>query len=502
MVSGPVGAQDKEAIYIVSVIGGTIQKIRDDAFDASISPDASQVVFMAHFRKEIWEMSPDGEAAHQVVPPAGEGTIFLRPTWSPDGKRFSYLEVKDSAGNYTAKLVSRAANGGDPVTVVDNSDLRGFIYMPGNRILYSLRQTAPEPDDANLWEISVDPATGKPDGQPRRLTDWSGFSFTMLSASADGKELAFLNAHDQSDVMVGDLEKNGTALASPARLTLSDRIDWPGSWSPDGKSILFYSDRSGRFDLYRQGLGDRTAQVIGTAPDEKRMPQTSPDGRWNVYISWPLTADLSAPPEGHIMRMPAGGGPPVPVFAVKGYATNDPPGFVDHALMGFPSFRCPSRPGALCVLAEWDRAKKQIVFTAFDPVAGKKNVVATVPLPVDEWALSPDGSRIATTAYSFEQSVIHIVPVNGGPSRDVPVKGWIRLWSIGWAADGNSLFACSDSSRGTTLLHVEINGDAQALLRNGEDFYLPMVSPDGRRLAFGAVVSNSNAWIIPDVPKP
>ena len=94
------------------------------------------------------------------------------------------------------------------------------------------------------------------------------------------------------------------------------------------------------------------AQVIGTAPDEKRMPQTSPDGRWNVYISWPLTADLSAPPEGHIMRMPAGGGPPVPVFAVKGYATNDPPGFVDHALMGFPSFRCPSRPGALCVLAE------------------------------------------------------------------------------------------------------------------------------------------------------
>jgi Tol biopolymer transport system component len=484
------------------VIGGTIHKIRDDAYSASISSDGSQVVFLEHGGKEIWEMTPDGEAAHQVVPAAVEQTRYSLPTWSPDGKRFTYLEIRQSEGNFGVKLVSRAAAGGDPVTVLDNPNLRGFIYMPGDRVLLTMRETDPNPEDANLWEIRVDRATGKPDSGPRRLTDWSGFTFDWLSASSDGKKLAFLNDPGQSDVMVGQLHKNGNELVSPTRLTLSDRIDWPGSWSSDSKSVFFYSDRSGRFDLYRQSLDDRTAQPIGTAPEEKRMPQLSPDGKWIVYISWPVTKDLSAPADGHIMRMPAGGGPPVPVFAVEGYADLDLPGSVTHNLMGFPSFRCPSRPGALCVLAERDQAKKRIVFTAFDPEAGKKNVVGTVALPVDEWALSPDGSRIAATSYSFQQSIIHIVPTNGEPSRDIAVKDWIRFLSIAWAADGNSLFASSDSARGSTFLHIDMKGDAQPLLRNGDDFYLPTASPDGRHLAFGAVQFNSNAWIIPDVPKP
>jgi Tol biopolymer transport system component len=500
LVSGPVGAQDKEGIYVISVIGGTIHKIRDDAYSASISNDGSQVVFLEHGGKEIWEMTPDGEAAHQVVPAAGEQTRYSAPTWSPDGKRFSYQEIRQSDGNFTVKLMSRAAAGGDPVTVLDNPNLRGFIYTPGNRILLIVRETAPNPEDANLWEIRVDPATGKPDGEPKRLTDWSGFTFDWLSTSSDGKKLAFLNDPGQSDVMVGQLGKNGNELTAPTRLTLSDRIDWPGSWTSDSKSVLFYSDRSGRFDLYRQALDERTAQVIGSAPEEKRMPQLSPDGKWIVYISWPITKDLSAPAEGHIMRMPAAGGPPEPVFAVKGYADVDAPGFVTHNLMGFPSFLCPSRPGASCVLAAEDDAKKQIMFTAFDPVAGKKNVIATVPLPVDAWALSPDGSRIATTAYSFQQSIIHVVPTNGGKASEFAVKDWIRFLSIAWAADGNSLFASSDSARGSTLLHIDMNGDAQPLLRNGDDFFLMTASPDGHHLAFGAVQYNSNAWIIPDVP--
>ena len=79
-------------------------------------------------------------------------------------------------------------------------------------------------------EIRIDPQTGQPRGKPKRLTDRSGFVFSTLSATADGKQLTFINDHEQSDVYVAELDKNSTAIKPPLRLTLSDRIDWPGGW--------------------------------------------------------------------------------------------------------------------------------------------------------------------------------------------------------------------------------------------------------------------------------
>jgi hypothetical protein len=44
LVSGPV-AQEKQGIWVISVIGATLKKMRDDAYDASLSRDGSQIVF-------------------------------------------------------------------------------------------------------------------------------------------------------------------------------------------------------------------------------------------------------------------------------------------------------------------------------------------------------------------------------------------------------------------------------------------------------------------------
>ncbi len=41
-------------------------------------------------------------------------------------------------------------------------------------------------------------------------------------------------------------------LNAPRRLTVDDRIDWPGGWTRDSKAIFFYSDRLGTLDLFKQ----------------------------------------------------------------------------------------------------------------------------------------------------------------------------------------------------------------------------------------------------------
>jgi hypothetical protein len=59
LVSGPV-AQEKQAIWVISVIGATLKKLREDANDASLSPDGSQIVFSDTVTHAILLMSADG----------------------------------------------------------------------------------------------------------------------------------------------------------------------------------------------------------------------------------------------------------------------------------------------------------------------------------------------------------------------------------------------------------------------------------------------------------
>ena len=65
LVSGPV-AQEKQAIWLISVIGATLKKMRDDAFDASLSHDGTQIVFRDSVTRDIWLMNGDGGDARAL----------------------------------------------------------------------------------------------------------------------------------------------------------------------------------------------------------------------------------------------------------------------------------------------------------------------------------------------------------------------------------------------------------------------------------------------------
>jgi hypothetical protein len=76
-----------------------------------------------------------------------------------------------------------------------------------------------------LWELSVDENSGVPHGKPRRLTDWSGYSIHHLSATAEGKRLAFLRSTHHASALVGDLAGTGNRLVSSRSLTIDDNIN-------------------------------------------------------------------------------------------------------------------------------------------------------------------------------------------------------------------------------------------------------------------------------------
>lgn len=78
LVSGPV-AQERPAIWMISVIGATLKRLRDDARDASLSPDGSQIVFTDAVTREIWLMNADGGHARVWLTPKA-GYLQFTPT--------------------------------------------------------------------------------------------------------------------------------------------------------------------------------------------------------------------------------------------------------------------------------------------------------------------------------------------------------------------------------------------------------------------------------------
>jgi dipeptidyl aminopeptidase/acylaminoacyl peptidase len=497
-VSGPVGAEDHVGIYVINVIGATVRKLRDDALGAKVSGDGSRIAFHSHHKLMV--MNADGEQAHEIYTYAPEDTLF-DVEWSPDGRRIVYARVHQTEADPEVTLENRDANGGTLVTVLKRSDIRGVVWLTGDRLLFVAYEPAPRQDDMNLWEARVDAKTGARRGEPKKLTDWSGFNFSWPSATSDGKHLAFVNEHDQGDIYVGELGKNGTELKSPVRLTLSEKNDWIGGWMPDGKSLLFYSARNGNFELYRQKINERSTETLNSSSEEKRSPQMSPDGNWIVYLSWPRLPNDAQPASGRLMRLPVAGGPAEPIFDVPGYATWGSPGDVARNLGDVPGFRCDSSKSGICVLVEGKELNKKLTITPFDPATGKKGK-STAAEVQDEpsWALSPDGSQIALTWFDSHAATIRIVPVAGGASHDISVKNVIQLVNLGWAADGKSLFAIRNSARGSRLLHVDMSGNSQEIGRAVWDIFQVSASPDGKSLAYGAVNSNSNVWMIPSLP--
>jgi TolB protein len=71
----------------------------------------------------------------------------------------------------------------------------------------------------------------------------------------------------------------------PRRLTQSNAIDTEAAWWPDGKSIVFVSDRGGGPQVYRVPAAGGNAERVTFSGNYNISPALSPDGRTLTYIN-------------------------------------------------------------------------------------------------------------------------------------------------------------------------------------------------------------------------
>lgn len=470
-------------------MGGELRKIQDGGAGAALSPEGSQIAFLK--KGEIWVMGANGEDPARLTA-AVPGEDFSDLSWSPDGRWLTYQRTIRDAGS--SVIEARMPGSPTATKIFESPQLQGFCWLYPGVLVLNLWDARGQPT-SNLWDIHIDPEKMRLLDKPLRLTNWGGFAVRGMSASKDGRRLAVTKRLDQSDILVAEMPEDGKSLRHVRRFTSDERVDWPGGWSPDGRWLLFQSDRTGRMAIFRQRIDSNNAEALVADQGENRSPMFSPDGHWIVYLAWRGSA--GQPKSGTLMRLPVGGGSPEPILETKGALTYITSGHVlVPTTVGHPAFRCPASAGAHCVLSE--ALGDDIVFNSFDvvPSASKTEIFR---IPSNEpngffWDLSPDGSRVAYGERGLRS--IRVREIRTGATRDIPLPDWPELYTIGWSNDGKSLFATDFAPTGSSLLSITLDGKTRVLYRAAKEVELPKASPDGHRLSFGEVVSISNVWLI------
>jgi serine/threonine protein kinase len=466
--------------WVSSVFGDAPRLLRTDSRWPAISPDGTLIAFVSRLRHEIWVMGADGENPHRLL--TGEHEEYSALAWSPTGRRLAYIVGIGSPVVWSIRTVS--LNGGQSSLVTsDFYEKSSLLWAPDGRLIFARSEGLFALNSgANLWETATDPQTGKPQSEPKKITDWGELVASSPTISRDGTRLAVVRMHVRDDVYIGELKDGGTHLDSMTRLTVSESLDYASGWMDDSKTILFWSNRTGRNQIFRQQLSQDTTEPLVKGPDDETDAEMSPDGRWILY--WSSKHGSVPPATVRLMRSPVSGGSPELVLETRKDVTTQ--------------FHCPHHLEGACVLSLWEEGR--LVFYELDPVQGRGKEIAASKMepPINlSWSISFNGSYLAVSSQDQLHRMMRVLDTSSGAERDLPLpRGW-SIWNSTWAADGNALFAAAQTT-GYFIARIGLDGTTHVLLDRGRAQWLsyPSMSPDGRHLAFSERTSESNVWLL------
>jgi DNA-binding winged helix-turn-helix (wHTH) protein/Tol biopolymer transport system component len=488
MVVALAGTDHRESLWEISVLGGNARQLVDDGTRSSISPNGKQIAYVAGqpLHQRIWLVGMLGEPPHELL--GEDGDLFGTISWSPDGTMIAYTTAKFTYGYGAKGMIAVAdlshlsiAGGRVRSTVV--LSLSGLdapmVWAPDGRLIYALEEPRPRQEDSNLWWIRLNGQL-KPAGAPVRLTNDQGAVFSV-SASGDSKRIAYIKGIPQPDVYIAALQASG-ALEEPQRLTLDDRQDLPYDWTTDNKSVIFVSDRTGSFSIYKQAISQTVPELLMTSNQQLVQPRLSPDGTQVLYLVNPNRADQN--PEVPLMIVPLAGGASREIAKAKWISNH----------------QCARAPATVCVYSV--NTEAGLTFFRFDPSQGQGRQIFQLKddlAQIFNWSLSPDGTMLAIAKgkWGNDEPRIRLLSLDGAQERSLTIHGWPGIMALDWAADSKSLWATTPGDKENSLLRIDLQGNARLVWRPKNvtvNWAIP--SRDGKHLALHVHSSSANVWML------
>jgi len=272
-------------LYTVGLDGGLEEKLPlPMGFEAAFSPDGKRIAYVPLSRAfTAWKRYRGGRATPVWIANLADSVIEkvprensndFNPIWVED--KVYFLSDRDGAVSLFAydlmsKKVSRA---------VENSglDLKSASAGPG-AIVYE------QFGSLNLYDLK----TGKTARVPVTVNGDMPEVRERYKAVGDSLEIAGLSPNAARVVFEahGEIVTVPAEKGDPRNLTNTAGVmERDPTWSPDGKTIAYFSDESGEYMLHlkpQSGAGETVRIALGDKPSFYFSPRWSPDSKKIAY---------------------------------------------------------------------------------------------------------------------------------------------------------------------------------------------------------------------------
>lgn len=279
-------AAEGSGFYLIPALGGTERKVVDvfpyrapfRGNSQYVAPDGKFLAVADKNSQEeplsIYLVSIETGEKRKVTEPSAGISGDSYPAFSPNGKTLAFIR---SSSRATTDLYLLSLDGGALRRLTfDSTSILGLAWTSdGREIVFASTRGG---SIYSLWRI---PATG---GTPERLPT-IGQGVISPAISRQGNHLAYTQTLD--DLNIWRVEWDAAGRAGAATSLISSTLDDNGpDYSPDGRKVVFASNRSGGFGIWicdRDGANP--AQLIDRGPHLTGTPRWSPDGRWIAFDS-------------------------------------------------------------------------------------------------------------------------------------------------------------------------------------------------------------------------
>ena len=470
----------------IPVLGGPLKKLVTDIDTAvTLSPEGKRLAFIrgdpTRNEASLIVANADGTGESKLVTHSMEELFtpeVAKPAWSADGERIAFARVNtDAAGRYTNLATVRVRDGVENrLTSETWGSIEAICWLPdGKGLLFTATEVSQ--NNAQIWYASY------PTGVARRITNDPN-NYRNVSVTTDAETVVTVISEGTSDIWVmpeGDATGRvnqvtfnrfdgitGIAWTPDDRIVHVSRANGnPDVWimnsdgsqdqpltsnmgwnlfpsvSPDGRFVVFQSNRTGPFDIWRMDLdGKHQTQLTFGANDDD--PTCSVDGKWVFFTS-------GAGKKYSLWKVPLDGGSPTQFtdFNAMFPAISPRDGSIVYTFIDLQADPVRFRLGLIgayggAILKVFDLPQ---FYGTLGPAFYAQRI---------NW--TPDGKALAYISNKDAVGNIWVQPVDGGLPKQLTKFNSEMIFNYAWSRDGKKLALARGSKTSDVVLISDLGG--------------------------------------------